>query len=598
MMKDYLNAGFRTLFICLSLILNGSLLHASQTQGGISGTWQGVLKISTAELRIVFHITQNEDGMYSATLDSPDQGASGIAVSSTIFKQNRLKLDVKSIGGTYEGTVNLEKGIIDGTWSQGEVSSPLKLTKVEYTEKMSSNELTLPESIRKQLLGNWQGKLKINAFELRVVMRFMKSDAGVFIGFMDSPDQGAKDIPISRASYENDLLTLKINSVGGTFSGKITGDKLTGKWQQRGSNLDLVLAKVDTIATLNRPQEPKRPYPYREEDVVYENSSAGVKLAGTLTMPKTAGPFPAVLLISGSGPQNRDEELLGHKPFLVLADYLTRQGLAVLRFDDRGTGKSTGDFAKSTSADFANDVLAGIEYLKSRSEIDPKKIGLIGHSEGGLIAPMVAAKSPDVAFIVMMAGPGITGEQILILQKGLIMKTMGASDELLKILRKEDERIYAIVKSEPDNKKAEEKIRANQEKFMSQLSVQRKEEIKKYGDPEKNLDAGLKMILSPWFRYFLTYDPVTNLKEVTCPVLALNGEKDLQVPPEQNLAAIARALKEGGNMQFKTVELPGLNHLFQKSETGAPAEYGKIDETVNPEVLKIMGDWIRGVTAK
>jgi pimeloyl-ACP methyl ester carboxylesterase len=349
----------------------------------------------------------------------------------------------------------------------------------------------------------------------------------------------------------------------------------------------IALAAIqDTTAkptALNRPQEPKKPYPYDEEEVAYENKRDGVKLAGTLTFPRGKGPFPTVLLITGSGPQDRNESLLGHKPFLVLADYLTRQGIAVLRVDDRGMGGSTGSVPNSTTENFAADVMAGIEFLKTRKEIDPKRIGLIGHSEGGMIAPLVAAQNGDVAFIVLMAGAGVTGEEILYLQGAMIMKASGASAGQLAKQRATQESMFKILKEEKDPAAAEKRLREELSKSLTE------EEKKK---AEQAIAAQIKLVNTSWFRFFLTLDPRPALRKVKCPVLALNGENDLQVPANENLREIEAALKAGGNNDVTIARLPKLNHLFQTSETGSPNEYIKIEETIAPVALRTIGDWI------
>jgi uncharacterized protein len=334
---------------------------------------------------------------------------------------------------------------------------------------------------------------------------------------------------------------------------------------------------------LNRPQEPKKPYPYDEEEVGYENKRDGVKLAGTLTLPRGKGPFPAVLLITGSGSQDRNESLLGHKPFLVLADYLTRQGIAVLRVDDRGVGGSSGSVPNSTTENFAADVMAGIEFLKTRKEIDPKQIGLIGHSEGGLIAPMVAAQNDDVAFIVLMAGTGLTGEETLYQQGALILKAGGASAEQLAKQRATQESMFKILKWEKDPLTIEKRLH---EALSSSLTEEEKKKA------EQAIAAQIKLVNTPWFCYFLTLDPRPVLRKVKCPVLAINGENDLQVPANKNLREIEAALKAGGNKDLTIVRLPKLNHLFQTSETGSPNEYIKIEETIAPVALRTIGDWI------
>ncbi len=439
--------------------------------------------------------------------------------------------------------------------------------------------------------GIWQGKLKVPGTELRVVFKISKNPDGTLTATLDSPDQGVTGIPVEEVIFEDNTLRLEVKSAGAVFEGKVSEDFLVieGEWKQSGGVFPLTVKRVDKAIEILRPQVPKKPYPYTEEEVAYENKEAGITLAGTLTLPPGKGPSPAVLLISGSGPQDRNETIYNHHPFLVLADYLTRQGIAVLRVDDRGVGESTGDFSQATSVDFASDVLAGIEYLKTRKEINPEQIGLIGHSEGGLIAPMVAVKSPDVAFIILMAGTGLTGEEILYLQGALISRAMGVSEEDIAKNRQFNEKIFSLIKEEKDKKTIEEKLR---QMFMEDWAELNEEEKSRIGDPEVFLEAQLKSLLSPWLKFFLTYDPKPTLNKVKCPVLAINGEKDLQVPPKENLSAIEEALKVGGNQNYTIIELPNLNHLFQTAQTGLPAEYAKIEETISPVALKIISDWI------
>jgi len=442
--------------------------------------------------------------------------------------------------------------------------------------------------------GIWEGKLKAPGIELTIVFKISENPDGTLTATMDSPDQGATGIPVEEVIFKNNTLRLEVKSAGGVFEGKVSEDFLVieGEWKQSGQTLPLTLKRVDKAVEIIRPQEPKKPYPYIEEEIVYENKEAGIKLAGTLTLPSKECPFPVVLLITGSGPQDRNETIYNHRPFLVLADYLTRRGVAVLRADDRGVGKSTGDFSQATSEDFASDVLAGIEYLKTRKEINPKQIGLIGHSEGGLIAPMVAVKSPDVAFIVLMAGTGLTGEEILYLQGALIAKAMEASEEDIAKNRRFNEKIFSVIKEEKDKKIAEERLHQMFMEDWEKISEEEKNRIGDIGDPEEYLKAQLQSLLSPWLKFFLTYDPKPTLMKVKCLVLAINGEKDLQVPPRENLTVIEEALKSGGNQDYTIKELPDLNHLFQTAQTGLPSEYAKIEETISPIALKIITDWI------
>ena len=444
------------------------------------------------------------------------------------------------------------------------------------------------------LVGNWLGSLKVSGISLRIVFHISKTETGDFKATMDSPDQGAKDIPVDKVTLADNKIKIDMPNLKGEYDGTMDpgGAKIKGTWTQSGRVFTLDLEKTENTVILNRPQEPKEPYPYNSEDVFYVNKNEGDTLAGTFTFPKEGGTFPAVLLITGSGPQNRNEELLGHKPFLVLSDYLTRIGIAVLRVDDRGVGKSTGNFASATTADFATDVLAGVGYLKTRKEVNKNEIGLIGHSEGGLIAPMVAVESNDVAFIVLMAGPGLPGEQILLMQSSLISKAAGESSDAIAKTEKINKEIYDIINNEADSIKAHNEITEIFEKYYDSLTDKEKE---KAGDKNTALRM-LNTIESPWFKFFIKYDPRPTLEKVKCPVLAIDGSKDLQVPPKEDLAAIKEALTKGGNKNFETIELQGLNHLFQTCTTGAPSEYNTIEETISPLALKTIGDWILKIT--
>jgi hypothetical protein len=427
--------------------------------------------------------------------------------------------------------------------------------------------------------------------ELRIVFNISTNPDGSINASMDSPDQGVSGIPVESVSYKNGNLNLGVKSIPGSFEGiyKENNKTIEGEWKQAGSVFPLVLNRIEKAPDTHREQDSVKPYPYTEEEVVYENKEAGVKLAGTLTLPQSEGPFPAVILITGSGQQNRNEEIAGHRPFLVLSDYLTRQGIAVLRVDDRGIGGSTGNVSQDTTEDFAGDVLTGVEYLKSRKEINPSRIGLIGHSEGGLIAPLVAVKSPDIAFIVLMAAPGVTGEEILYMQSERIARAEGASNETIAQNEALMRRMYSVVKEEKNNTAAEEELREILRTEIANTSGQKTENS---GHSEAVIDAQVTALTSPWMRFFLTYDPRPTLMKVKCPVLAITGEKDLQVPPEENLRAIDDALKAGGNKDYIVKELPGLNHLFQTAKTGSPSEYAKIEETISPDALEFIGNWI------
>jgi pimeloyl-ACP methyl ester carboxylesterase len=444
-----------------------------------------------------------------------------------------------------------------------------------------------PEDIE----GIWLGTLKIQTMELRLAYNISRNPDGTLSATMDSIDQGAAGIKMDTVSFIDGKIRIEFKAGSAVYEAQLSedGETLTGTFTQFGANLDLEMKKVDKVPEILRPQNPKKPYPYIEEEVSYKNTEDDILLAGTLTLPREGDPFPAVILISGSGAQDRDENVFQHKPFLVISDHLTRQGIAVLRVDDRGVGGSTGKLSDSTTEDLGRDVLAGIDFLKSRPEIDTKKIGLIGHSEGGIIAPLVASRSDHVAFIVLMAGTGLTGEEILYLQSEAISRAEGVSEEEIAKNLKIQKKIFNILKTETDDDIIKNKLRKFFEDDIKNLSEKEKEAL---ADPELYYEQQLKKIFSPWFRYFLTYDPRPALLKVKCPVLALIGEKDLQVPYKENLAAIGEALKTGGNTDHTLKSLPGLNHLFQTARTGSVSEYAQIPETISPKVLDLISGWI------
>jgi pimeloyl-ACP methyl ester carboxylesterase len=447
------------------------------------------------------------------------------------------------------------------------------------------------------ITGMWEGILDVGRAKLRLLIKIKKTDEGAYSATMDSIDQGVSDIPLTSLELEGKTVRFTHTQLTVEYEGILSddGNAISGKFSQGGRSFPLDLTRTEKAPEVNRPQEPKKPYPYLEEEAVYENKEAGIKLAGTLTLPKGPGPFPAVILISGSGAQDRNETVFQHKPFLVLSDYLTRRDLAVLRVDDRGVGGSTGSVSDSTSLDFAQDVQTGVNFLKRHKKIDPQRIGLIGHSEGGIIAPIAAAQSQDIAFIVLMAGTGLTGEEILYLQGALISRAEGIGEEDIQKSTQEQRRIFAVVKREKDTDGLKKALRQLYEEDIAKLN---EEERKEAELTEEQWQAEIKRITSKWFRFFLTYDPKTALRKVTCPVLALNGELDLQVPPKENLAAIEMALIEAGNKDFTLKELPKLNHLFQTAKTGAVSEYARIEETISPAALEIIGDWIAARTKK
>jgi pimeloyl-ACP methyl ester carboxylesterase len=551
------------------------LVSAVAQAQDITGDWMGTLQAGQVELRLALHIKTSGTG-YTGTLDSIDQGANGIPLSDIVLKDSKLTFQVPAVMGSYEGT--LKAGVITGQWTQGQ-SLDLEFRRNASGAKPVGRKPGKPSDIDSA----WLGKLDEGFMGLRLQFHIANMEDGLSCT-LDSLDQGAKGIPCTSITRDASTLKIDMKSIGASYEGKIDDKRevIDGTFTQMGKTSPLKLTRAKEGASLEpkRPQVPVKPYPYREEEVVVENPKAqGVKLAGTLTIPPGKGPFTAVILITGSGAQDRDESLLGHQPFLILADALTRKGIEVLRVDDRGFAKSTGNFATATSADFATDAEAQIAFLKTRPEVNPKKIGLIGHSEGGLIAPMVAARNPDVAFIVMMAGPGVPGDQILIAQQQAIAKSSGVGADKLEKSGKLQGELLALIKQSPPTMSDAELAKQLEEKLKSEV-------------PPAQAAMMAKQVTGPWFRYFLAYDPAPTLAKVQCPVLAINGELDQQVSPKQNLPPIRKAFEDGHNKDFEVLELPGLNHLFQTAKTGSPSEYAVIEETMSPKALDIITTWV------
>ncbi|MEZ4422486.1 MAG: alpha/beta hydrolase [Gemmatimonadota bacterium] len=453
--------------------------------------------------------------------------------------------------------------------------------------------LTLPTLLDAQdhPAGDWTGTIEAGALRLRLVVHLTGTD-GAWTGTMDSPDQGVDGLPLAEVQADGRGLTFTVPSIQGRYEGSWTdgGRRVQGTWSQGAASLPLTLERATgPVAREPRPQEPVGALPYEVSDVSFAGGAADVTLAGTLTLPPGSGPFPAVVLISGSGPQDRDETLLGHKPFLVLADHFTRAGIAVLRYDDRGVAGSTGTFAAATSEDFTEDAAAAVRFLAARPEIDPARIGLVGHSEGGLVAPLVETRHGGVAFLVLMAGPGLPGHEILELQTGLILEANGASAEQVAAAVARTRELDRMILEAGDDRGLETRLVARIEAMAQAMG--RRERAAQGLTPEA-IRAQARELAGPWFRFFLAYDPVPTLRAVDVPVLAVNGAKDLQVPSRANLDAIAEALLAGGNADVTTRVLPGLNHLFQTAGTGSPAEYTQIEETVAPAALELMTGWI------
>jgi pimeloyl-ACP methyl ester carboxylesterase len=440
-------------------------------------------------------------------------------------------------------------------------------------------------------VGIWEGSLAAGGMRLRIALHIGAGPDRALKATLDSIDQGVRGIPVTDVIWEAPALRLALPPLRANYVATMneSGDTLDGTWSQGGQELPLVLKRVEKASELVRPQTPKPPFPYREQPVTVRNATDGVDLEGTLTLPPAAAgaKFPALLLISGSGPQDRDATMFGHKPFAVIADALTRRGFAVLRLDDRGVGKSKGNFRAATTEDFFQDAAAALDFLRSRESIDAKRIGLFGHSEGAIVAARLAAERPeDVAFLITFGGPGIPMAQLLLEQGEAVLRASGAPPEAIARQRAAQEAMFPLLLSDKGSIEIKTELDAilkTPEMSAAERSV---------------ADVHISQALSPWFRSLLAIDPAKYFEKVRCPVLALNGGNDTQVPAESNLAGIAAALKRGGNAAFRTAAIPKVNHLFQTSATGSPSEYPAIEESVAPAVLEALTVWLAPFAAR
>ncbi len=583
---------------CLVLL---SLAASAQTQGQEKSNkadqeiWYGAMDAGPRVFRFVIKTSRSETSELTAELMSLDEGSAKFKLEDVVIDQKQLRFTLKSTKATYQSQLSDDGKKATGKWSQGGANLDLVL------EKRESVPPDTPEEA-------WLGTLNAGFQKLDIQVRVYPANEGKKTVFVDSVSQNVGGF---KAEMKNDgnKISIEVPALKAKFSGEKNGDatEIIGKWSQ-GIPLELRLARKKSVVSSaklapKRPQTPQTPFPYNIEEVMFKNELDGTVLAGTMTRPKSGGPFPVAILISGSGPQDRDESLLDHKPFWVLADHLSRRGIAVLRFDDRGVGKSTGQFENATTQDFAGDVRFAISFVKNATSIDASRIGLIGHSEGGLVATLVAAGNKDVAWVVLMASPGVNGEQILYSQGQLIVAAEGGGEPAKKSQRLLQEYVFAIVKELKPTDDFEPFVERVVDKIMAASHENPKEESEKSKSSEDDqssrkvlselVRANLKVMNDPWFRFFASYEPGPDLLKIKCPVLAINGEKDVQVDPKLNLSKIESYLKAGGNSNFAMKELPGLNHLFQTCKTGGISEYQSIEETIAPVALEAITNWLK-----
>lgn len=445
-------------------------------------------------------------------------------------------------------------------------------------------------------IGTWSGTI----MGIKLIFHFTMAANSQLEGTLDSPQQGDFDHHIDAVAISNDSLTCVIKSPSARYAGTLTGDSIcNGTWYQGGRSFPLTLHRLSAaesaaLAKPARPQTPKPPFPYHSDSVEYDNADKSVHFGATLTYPGKGGPFPAAILITGSGIQDRDETIFGHHPFAVIADYLTRRGYAVLRVDDRTAGLSTGTTTNATSADYAKDVETSLAWLKKQKKIDPKRIGLIGHSEGAMIAPMVASENKDIAFIISMAGP-VNGYLTMIYQTVTPLQRAGANEQYIAYELNREHILLDNMKSATDSASFMQGMDHDYRAYYNSIPDSLRPKYAFVPAPDKYLPAlapAANTLVSPWWKFMLQYQASTYYSKVSCPVLLLGGDKDFQVPNTTDIAVIASILKGHNNDKVETHLLPGLNHLFQHCHTCTLQEYGLLEETFSPEALTIMADWL------
>ena len=554
-------------------------------------TWKGTLNAGFQKLKLEVDLTPAGDS-WKGELCSVDQNNARFPLSDVVNDGKQLKFSVAQLGASFEGELSDNGKSATGKFRQSGME-------FDFTLELASSVKATAEAMAKETLREaWVGKLELGAMQPVMQFRVMKTDAGETKAYFDSITEGRTGFPASY-TMEDGKLIFEVDKIRLKFEGTLSEDLqwCEGTWSQGGRTFPLALEKQNHVFDKQktwdkRPQKPTGPFSYESIDVRFENRADKVTLAGTLTVPRKDGRHPVVVLISGSGQQDRDETLMEHKPFLVLADYLSSRGIAVLRYDDRGFGESTGaeTLAKATTEDFARDASAAVDFLLKHEQINPRQIGLCGHSEGGLIAPMVAGMREDLAFIVLMAAPGVSGPEIVKSQSEAMLRAMKMPEDQI---RQEMQISRIALQFGLSGKQDAEQV-------FDQALQGVMDQLKNQGEgTASQLDAirtGSQMMKTTmqrsWMQFFLRYDPKPALRKIRCPVLAIQGSKDLQVLPELNVPHIREALEEGKNPDFEIVTVEGLNHMFQQCETGAPGEYYQIDETFNPEALKIIADWI------
>jgi pimeloyl-ACP methyl ester carboxylesterase len=568
-----------SIFALFFVLILSSMVSAQDDQQQI---WYGVLDVGVAKLRLEIRVTKSPDGNYTGSMISRDQGNADMKFDSFKIKDGVMTFEIKAVKASYEGRLDATGNVVNGTFTQFGNENELKFERKTQT--------AVPKHVE-----TWQGNMEAGPREFEFQLRVFESIDGKRSALLDSFSENLPNIPVELDETEG--FNFEVPGTRATYEGNLSEDRktITGHWLQSGGKFELNFSAIPVSQTryvnVNRPQTPEPPFDYESIEVcVKSTTDPDVTLAGTLTLPKGDGTFPAAILISGSGPQDRDCTIFGHKSFLVIADHFAKNGIAVLRYDERGIGESTGKFADATSEDLAADVEDLLNWLKNHSGVDTQKLVLIGHSEGGIIAPMIASRREDLATIIVLAGPTVTGEKIVMNQTRKIAAVAGAEELFLD---GQDALMKRVIDQLGKGKLDAEFVDEAIEKVKSDMPEDQRE---KFVLPDA-AKARIVALDTPWFKFFLDYDPAPALRAVKCPVLMITGGTDLQVDPDLNLSLAENIFAAQANNDSEVLRLPNLNHLFQTCDTGSPGNYSRIEETFSPIVLEKMVDWIKNVGA-
>lgn len=578
----------RRILLVISIVVYASAGHAGdEVREALLGGWEGVLEAGGTQLTLRFHIGKDEAGTLTGTMDSPDQGVTGLPMTSVSLSGRDLDIDIAAVAGRMSGRISEQERRIEGHWHQAGQSLEIELRPIdpEQGSTEDSTGLALDGSIWARVAGYWRGELKAPGATLAIGLEFTQPGEPLQI-FLDSPDQGVEGIPATDLSHHDGRLTILFASLAAEIRLTLESETLPAVWVQAGQEMPIEFARAGRPEPRARPQTPEPPFPYNADTIRFPSMTGDFELAGTLLVPETA-PAAAVVLVTGSGPQDRDESIAGHRPFLVLADSLARRGVAVLRYDDRGVGESGGDHGTASLSDFADDAAAAVKALRANLGAREIAIGMLGHSEGGMIAPGVANRE-QLDFVVLLAAPGIPVSELLPLQQRLILEAGNAGADSTAQSVETTRLLLRIIEDEPDDAQAREKIRALFARRIGETDgpEMTAEQI------EQAADAAVRRTINPWFRELISVDPLAELRRIQGRVLALYGELDLQVPPSRNAVPVQRALEHLPPSAYHVETISGLNHLFQPAKTGHPSEYAQIETTISPIALKRISDWI------